>query len=112
MGTPTDARCVDFRIPSQKGTMDSGGDGKEFSRRTPRGEDTQEMPRQEKSEADDAQGTRKGRAEGESRDPETSTYRHDPGGSWLNKDRYILQVHLFNYRHLVKRAQCATRYIQ
>ncbi|KAJ1138243.1 hypothetical protein NDU88_004634 [Pleurodeles waltl] len=56
MGTPTDARCADFRIPSEKGTTDSGGDGKEFSRRTPPGAETQETPRQEETKADDAQG--------------------------------------------------------
>ncbi|KAJ1170806.1 hypothetical protein NDU88_002677 [Pleurodeles waltl] len=33
MGTPTEARYAEFRVPLQKGTTDSGGDGKEFSQR-------------------------------------------------------------------------------
>ncbi|KAJ1159842.1 hypothetical protein NDU88_000346 [Pleurodeles waltl] len=65
MGTPTDAHYVDFRVPSQKGTTDSGAGGKEFSRRTPPGEEEKETPRQEETEADDAQENQGGRAEGD-----------------------------------------------
>ncbi|XP_069075472.1 vomeronasal type-2 receptor 26-like [Pleurodeles waltl] len=94
MGTPTDARYADFWVPSQKGTTDSGAERKEFSRRTPPGEEEKETPRQEKTEADDAQENQGGRAEGESRGPETSIFRHDPGGSWLNKlNKFLMETH-------------------
>ncbi|KAJ1198341.1 hypothetical protein NDU88_002182 [Pleurodeles waltl] len=94
MGTPTDTRYADFRVPSQKGTTDSGVAGKEFSRRMPPGEEEKETPRQEKTEADEAQENQGGNAEGESCDPETSTFRHDPGGSWLNKAIMHLRMRL------------------
>ncbi|KAJ1117294.1 hypothetical protein NDU88_005494 [Pleurodeles waltl] len=84
MGTPTDARKDDLRVPSQKGKTDSDKGWKEFSWRTLPGEE-KETPRKEQKEADDAQTDRERRAEGESRYPETSACRHDPGGSWLNK---------------------------
>ncbi|KAJ1137025.1 hypothetical protein NDU88_003438 [Pleurodeles waltl] len=86
MGTPTDARSQDFRVPSLKGTTDSGEGEKEFSRRSTPGEEEKKTPRQEKEKtgADDIPAIQGGLA-GESRDPETSIFRHDPGGSWLNK---------------------------
>ncbi|KAJ1118170.1 hypothetical protein NDU88_006365 [Pleurodeles waltl] len=74
MGTPTDAREADFRSPSLKRKTDSGKGREEFSRRTPLREDEKEMPRPEKKETDNPQGL-EGRAEGENRNPETSTCR-------------------------------------
>ncbi|KAJ1088820.1 hypothetical protein NDU88_001975 [Pleurodeles waltl] len=86
MKTPTDARYQYFRVLSLKGTTDSGDEFKEFPRRSTPGEEEKKTPRQEKekTEADDVPAIQGGRA-GESRDPETSIFRHDPGGSWLNK---------------------------
>ncbi|KAJ1155074.1 hypothetical protein NDU88_007810 [Pleurodeles waltl] len=48
-------------------------------------QEQKETPQEEKEKPNEAQEDREGRAEGERRDPETSTCRHDPGGSWLNK---------------------------
>ncbi|KAJ1088819.1 hypothetical protein NDU88_001974 [Pleurodeles waltl] len=86
MGTPTDARYQDFRVPSLKGTTDSGDEEKEFPRRSTPGKEENKAPQQEeeKTEADDIPAIQGGRA-GESRDPETSIFHHDSGGSWLNK---------------------------
>ncbi|KAJ1156100.1 hypothetical protein NDU88_008825 [Pleurodeles waltl] len=110
MGTPTDARGDDFRVPSQKGRRDSEKGRKEFPPGTPprvekettpqeqretTPQEQKETPQEEKENPNEAQEDREGRAEGESTDPETSTCRHDPGGSWLNKVELHFQHSIF-----------------
>ncbi|KAJ1154987.1 hypothetical protein NDU88_007725 [Pleurodeles waltl] len=88
MGTPPDAREADFRNPALKGRTDSEGEEEESSFKTLRLEDARGTPQ---TEREDRQALER-QEEGGSRTPETSTCRHDPGGSWLTKTylRFLL----------------------
>ncbi|KAJ1138954.1 hypothetical protein NDU88_005333 [Pleurodeles waltl] len=81
MGTPPNVREAEFRSPALKERKDSGREAEESSGQTPKTEDARETPR---GEREDRQALER-REGGESRAPETSIGRHDPGGSWLTK---------------------------
>ncbi|KAJ1149684.1 hypothetical protein NDU88_002489 [Pleurodeles waltl] len=90
MGTLHDTREADFWSPGLKGTTDSGRREEESSFRTPEEEDARETARTEgedrqametpRTEREDRQAPER-REGGGNRTPETSTCRHDPGGS-------------------------------
>ncbi|KAJ1201308.1 hypothetical protein NDU88_005121 [Pleurodeles waltl] len=87
MGTPPNVREAEFRSTSLKERKDSGRGAEESFKQTPKTEDAGEMPQGEK---EDRQALER-REGGESRVPETSIGRHDPG---QGKQRIILNTNV------------------